>query len=75
MGRPKLPAEQLKQYKRVAVYPQTHQKIKILAKSADENILDWFDAAINVIENDEEIQAKINDYIDETKQLNEDTTQ
>jgi hypothetical protein len=43
LGRPRLPDEKRKVYKRVALYPPTHEVAKDLAAKSDKLLIDWFD--------------------------------
>ena len=43
VGRPKLPEDQKQKYQRVALYPQTHKRIKRHSKKENKNIIDWME--------------------------------
>ena len=50
VGRPKLPDDQKKQYQRIAIYPETYQKIKSKTKPfTDVEIKDYIK---NLVDND-----------------------
>lgn len=43
VGRPKMPQDEKQKYSRLAVYPETHERIKALAKAKGVNIIDWIE--------------------------------
>lgn len=63
LGRPPLPESEKQQYQRVALYPETHQKAKVMAEDSGENLIDWFETMVNAVESggiivNDEVPAK-----------------
>lgn len=46
IGRPRLPEGEKKTYKRLAVYPSTHELAKQIQERSGMNMLDWLDSII-----------------------------
>ncbi len=43
MGRPKIPEDAKQKYQRVALYPETHRRIKEISDATNEDLVDVFD--------------------------------